>query len=246
MTDMRDVFDARAYLRRYFIEPDEEDRVALKFWIDHVRRLPQGAHVLEYGGGPALYSVLTLVRRAESIHFSDFVPASLDEVRKWIAKTPDAHDWSPYSRMILELEGTSADAVAVQARETALRRAMTHLSEGDARTEAMLDEVRPPYDAITAHHCLDVAARDVPDFKRMVRHLSSMLSPGGLFLLSITTGTTRYTVDGTVFACLDLKLGEVRAALVEAGLDSERIAHVNVAVEGDEYTHMLLSAGWKM
>ena len=245
MTDMRDVFDPRAYLRHYFVEPGDEDRFTLEFWIPQIRELPQGVRVLEYGGGPTLYSVLALARKASSIHFSDYVPASLAEVRRWIAGEPGAHDWRPYIRAILELEGSPHDDAAVAAREDALRRQMTHLSEGDARTEEMLIHRRPPYDVITAHHCLDVAARDLPDFKRMVRHLAEMLTPGGLYLLSVTTGTTDYTLDGVVFSCLDLKVDQVRESLVEAGIDPQRIAHATMPVEREEYTGVLLSAGWK-
>jgi len=245
MTDMRDVFDAREYLKEYFSAPGDEDRFTLKFWVQQIRNLPQGVRVLEYGGGPTLYSVLALARKASSVHFSDYVPASLVEVRRWIAGEPGVHDWQPYTRYILELEGSPHDEAAVAAREAALRRQMTHLSEGDARTEEMLVDPRSPYDVITAHHCLDVAAHDLPGFKRMVRRLADMLTPNGLFLLSVTTGTTDYTLDGAVFPCLDLNVDQMRESLIEAGIDPQRIAHASMPVERQEYTGVLLSAGWK-
>ncbi len=245
MTDMRDVFDARAYLRQYFSTPSDEDRFSLKFWVEHIRHLPPGVHVLEYGGGPTLYSVLALAGKASSVHFSDYVPACLDEVRRWVAAEPGAHDWRPYTRYILELEGSPHDAATVATREAALRQQVAHLSEGDARAEQMLVDPRLPYDVITAHHCLDVAARDLPDFKRMVHRLAEMLTPGGLFLLSVTTGTTNYTVDGVVFNCLDLQVDQVRESLIEACIDPQRIMHAAMPVEQEEYSGVLLSAGWK-
>jgi len=245
MNSMRDVFDARKYLQRYFLAPSEEDRFTLRFWIEQIRHLPPGVRVLEYGGGPTLYSVLALARQASSIHFSDYVPAALTEVRRWIAGEPDAHDWRPYVHHILHLEGSQNGTVGVAAREQALRRAMTHLSECDATTADMLSEPRPPYDVIAAHHCLDVAARDFADFKRMVRHLSGWLTSGGLFLLSITTGTLKYTVEGMVYDCLDLTRDQVGESLVEAGMDPQRIAFAEMPIQGDEYTGVVLSAGWK-
>ncbi|HLF26086.1 MAG TPA: guanitoxin biosynthesis pre-guanitoxin forming N-methyltransferase GntF [Anaerolineae bacterium] len=245
MTDMRDVFDAREYLARYFAEPSAEDRFTLTFWIEQIRQLPPGVRVLEYGGGPTLYSVLALARKASTVHFSDYMPASLNEVRRWIAGDAGAHDWRPYIRFMLELEGAPSDKAAVALRETALRRQMTHLSVGDARTPAMLEEPRPPYDVITAHHCLDVAARDFTDFKRMVTHLADMLTSGGLFLLSITTGTTLYTVDGATFPCLDLTTEQLREALSEAGMDPQRVFQAAMPIEREEYNGVILSAGWK-
>ena len=246
MADLRDVFDPREYLRQYFNAPGEEDRFTLKFWIEHIRHLPPGVRVLEYGGGPTLYSVLALARKASSVHFSDYVPACLAEVRRWMAGEPGAHDWQPYTRYILELEGLAYDEAAMTAREAALRRQLTRLSEGDARAEQILSDPRPPYDVITAHHCLDVAARDLPEFKRMVRRLAEMLTSGGLFLLSVTTGTSNYTVDGVVFPCLDLTWEHVSESLIEAGIDPQRRYHAAMPVEREEYSGVLLSAGWKV
>ena len=242
---MRDVFDAREYLRRYFTAPSAEDRFTLTFWVEQIRNLPQGVRVLEYGGGPALYSVLALSGKAASIHFADFVPGALADVRRWLAGEPGAHDWSPYTRTILELEGAPGINGAVAHREARLRQNMTQVTECDARTIAMLDNPRPPYDVVTAHHCLDVAARDTADFRRMVRTLTEMLAPRGLFLLSVTTGTTWYTVDGSVFPCLDLSAEQVRETLIEAGLDPQRIYQASMPVESEEYSGVLLSAGWK-
>ena len=242
---MRDVFDAREYLHRYFTSPSAEDRFTLKFWVEQIRDLPQGVRVLEYGGGPTLYSVLALARKASSVHFADFVPGALANVRRWVAGDPGAHTWTPYTRYILQLEAAPSVNGAVAQREAALRQRMTHITECDARTEKMLDDPRRPYDVIAAHHCLDVAARDLADFKRMVRTLAELLAPNGLFLLSVTTGTTLYTVDGAVFPCLDLTAEEIRESLVEAGIDPQRIYQPSMPVEGEEYSGVLLSAGWK-
>ena len=245
MTDMRDVFDAREYLKRYFTAPSAEDRFTLKFWVEQIRDLPQGVRVLEYGGGPTLYSVLALARKASSVHFADYVPGALADVRRWVAGEPGAHNWNSYTRYILELEGEPGINGAVSHREAALRQRMVHLSDCDARTEKMLHDPRPPYDVIAAHHCLDVAARDLGDFKRMVRTLAEMLTPNGLFLLSVSTGTLLYTVDGAVFPCLDLNAEQVRESLVEAGIDPQRVNQASMPVEGEEYDSVLLSAGWK-
>ncbi len=245
MPDMREVFDPRQYLRANFPAPSEDDCLSLKFWINHICHLPDGVRALEYGGGPALYSVLALARKASTIHFSDHVPANLAEIRRWLVGHPDAYDWRPYTRLILKLEGSPNDDDAIAKREAALRRQMIALSEGDARVETMLVDPRSPYDVITAHHCLDVAAHDLPDFKRMVLRLAEMLTPRGLFLLSITTGTTTYTVDGVVFPCLDLTPEQVCESLVEAGLDPDRIEHITIPVASEEYTAMHHFAGWK-
>ncbi|HJW84338.1 MAG TPA: guanitoxin biosynthesis pre-guanitoxin forming N-methyltransferase GntF, partial [Anaerolineae bacterium] len=194
---------------------------------------------------PTLYSVLALAGKAASVHFTDFVPSALADVRRWLAGEPGAHNWSPYTRTILELEGAPGVNGAVAHREATLRQKMTHVTECDARTTTMLDESHPPYDVVAAHHCLDVAARDTTDFKRMVRTLAEMLAPRGMFLLSVTTGTTWYTVDGSVFPCLDLSAEQVRESLIEARLDPQRIYQASMPVESEEYSGVLLSAGWK-
>jgi hypothetical protein len=64
-------------------------------------------------------------------------------------------------------------------------------------------------------------------------------------LLSITTGTTLYTIEGTDYPCLDLTPGQAREALSEAGIDPQRIAQAVMPVDRLEYTGVVLSAGWK-
>ena len=242
---VRDVFKAAGYLGQYFMTPSDEDRFTLRFWVEQARHLRHGARVLEYGGGPALSSPLVLARRAGEIHFADYVPDALGAVRSWIAAEPGAHDWRPYTRVVLELEGAATGEAAVGEREAALRRRLTRVTACDATTDALMVDPEPPYGAIAAHHCLDVAARDRHEFERMVCRLAAWLEPGGLFLLSVTTGATSYAVEGTPYPCLDLDAAEVRAALVAAGIDPTRIAQAQMPVAGEEYTGVLLSAGWK-
>jgi hypothetical protein len=79
----------------------------------------------------------------------------------------------------------------------------------------------------------------------MVHHLAEWLTPGGLFLLSVTTGTTLYTVEDTVYACLDLNRSQICESLADAGIDPNTVAQAEMAVDRQEYQGVLLSAGWK-
>jgi len=171
------------------------------------------------------------------------VPGSLDEVRRWLAGEPGAYDWNAYTRLVLLLEGDQATEAEVAEREGRLRSVLGPLTLCDARASEMLDEARPPYDVIGAHHCLDVAARDAEEFAGMTARLARWLAPGGLFLLSVTTGTTRYTVEGVPFPCLSLDSDQVQAALTAAGLD--RVEQAELPVAGEEYDGVLLSAAWR-
>ena len=39
------------------------------------------------------------------IHMTDYVSANTDAVRSWVNKETNAHDWSPFSKVIAEQEG---------------------------------------------------------------------------------------------------------------------------------------------
>ena len=98
-------FDPREYLEEYYlVEPEIEDRFVMEFMVKALRKMPPDLFTLEFGGGPTLFPVATLAPRSREIHFCDYVAASLEEVRHWLAGGPDTFDWNSYIRLSLELE----------------------------------------------------------------------------------------------------------------------------------------------
>ncbi|MCB0324194.1 MAG: hypothetical protein KDD69_11505, partial [Bdellovibrionales bacterium] len=98
-------FAARAYLNEYFGSFDTEDHFLLTFCHDVYEALPPVEAMVEIGGGPCIYPLISARRRAERILFAEYCVANRAEVEAWRLNAADAFDWSPQFSFIQQLEG---------------------------------------------------------------------------------------------------------------------------------------------
>jgi hypothetical protein len=243
--DFESSFIPREYLDQYFTGGvDDEDRFTAAFIAEALSCMPDHLLAHEFGGGPTLYSVAALAAKAREIHFSDVVQANLDEVEHWRSGGADAFDWKPYIRLALESEGSPADDPAVQLREDEMRRRLTRLMLCDAQLPAPLGDTSLHYDLLAAHHCTDVAATSAAEWFQVLKNVTTLVSPGGWLLVTVTTGTKIYTVGNTNFRCTDLTEEDFRNGFTQAGYEPETLQIKTHMVEGNrEYTGIIAAVG---
>ncbi len=241
-------FDPKEYLDENFHGIDVEDRFSAEFAAKTYTQLGKDQLVLEFGGGPSLFSVASYTQYAREIHFSDYVPESLDEVKKWLKNNPESFNWDNHIKVILTAEGTEPTEEAIRERERQMREKITELFVGDARLKNPIGDHFQLYDFVAAHHCLDVAARDQKEWLQVMKNISSLVRPGGWLAVSITTGTTTYSVGEKKFKCSDLTSSDVLQGYEVAGfdMDSFRMELMKVPQElGREYFGILAALARK-
>ncbi len=215
-------FDPKEYLNQYYlIEPDIEDRFVVEFMVKALRKMPPDLLTLEFGGGPTLFAVATLAPQSREIHFCDYVTASLDEVRCWLADDPNAFDWTSYIRLSLEIEGQPTTPAAIAERRADMRRKVTRLSHCDALSDTPLGQCKLQYDLVVAQTVTDTAARNVPEWMQIMRNIGTVVAPGGWFLISVLTGTRDYVIGEKRFPYVDLSDEDIYRGYVAAGFDPE-------------------------
>lgn len=112
-TDYQAFFTGREYLSRRFVagpngEIDPERNVQpfyLKCFHEfyqqfHGRWDNKSARVLEFGGGPTIYPLISAAPHVNNIVFSDYVESCRKEVQLWKDQDPEAHNWTPYFRLV--------------------------------------------------------------------------------------------------------------------------------------------------
>jgi hypothetical protein len=235
-------FDPKEYLHEMFIAPDDEDRFSITFMIRVLKSLPDNLFIHEFGGGPALYSVAALALKAREIHFSDVVDASLREVNAWIRNQPGAHNWNPYLALALQLEGISVTQTTIAERAKLMRKALTKLMHCDAQRSSPIELENTQYDLVTAHHCTDVAATSVQEWKRVLGNVTNIVRPGGWLMLSVTTGARTYEVGDVTFKCVNLTRNDIQSGLLETGYREESLILETYRVEHErEYSGMIMA-----
>lgn len=109
-SDYNRFFDARSYVRSRFtvgddgVVSDEEYqafdlRCYHEFYHKHRSSFDtETTRLLEFGGGPCIYSLISAAPHVKEIVFSEYLESCRNEVQLWKEKSPEAHNWKPYIR----------------------------------------------------------------------------------------------------------------------------------------------------
>ena len=165
-------FDSNFYLKRRFSDPEDKERGAHPFLLKSIHDFykafgPQfgskNPKMLEFGGGPVVYSLISAAPFVSEITFADYSATNLKAVELWRDCKPLAHDWEPYvSYVISRLEEGSQDNLEELARQRMreMRSKIVHISHCDIFRANIVDPPTPKtFDVISTHFCLDPASK---------------------------------------------------------------------------------------
>lgn len=102
-----------------------------------------------------------------------------------------------------------------------------------------------------AHYCTDVAAATVAEWQQVMRHLSTLVRPGGWLLIGVTTGATQntftYTGSPQIFPCVDLSDEDIYQGYLAAGYDPASLQWAKMSLPaGREYSGQTNVIGQKL
>ena len=233
-------FAVKAYLNRRFMDPTDKERGVQPFYLESLHnfytKLPaewdaSAARLLEFGGGPVIYPLISAGPHVAEVVFSDYAQSSLDEVSLWKNNDPRAHNWSPYFRNVLQtLEGNPDPHAAIQ-RETELRSKFKELLLCDIRANDVFGSVSFPFesfDVISTNFCMEVASNNVEEYAKNIKRIYRYLKPGGFIVSLVSVEESWYVIDSKREYHLYLTQHQVHSAYKEAGLKICDHAHFDI------------------
>ena len=241
-------FDPGVYLEEYYGDIGSENLELLRFLADKYRDIPKGGVLLDFGGGPTIYPLISAVTRVDEIHFSDYLESNLDEVRRWIAGDPTAYDWDAFIRKAIELESSQPCTDAeVASRAAEIRTRVTRLFRCDASRNPAVDSAHPSYDVLLTNFCAESATCDRTEWRSYMTNILSLLKPGGWLVISALTGATRYSVGDRSFPAVDISEGELIDLLEANGFPRTGIEVRCVSADRDtrDYKGLMLAVAEK-
>ena len=214
-------WDSAAYLATYYSQVQPDERHTLRFLAQEARQLTPGSSVLEFGIGPTLHHVLPLAPYAREIHVADLLPANLEAVRQWCVDDPGAFDWRAFTREVLICEGARDPSTDdIDARESLVRERLTCRLLGDAHLRHPLgDAYSHRYDCVVSCYCADSATTNKHDWFRCLHNITSLLAPGGLFVVAALRNCSFYRVGDVQFPSPAIDEHDLQRALAMLGLD---------------------------
>jgi hypothetical protein len=206
------VKNPKDYLSHFYEGALETGSIALlEFYAEAYANL-HGANMIEFGGGPTVYSLIAAAKTAGAIHFTDGSDQCLDQVRAWLTRRSDAFDWKHYIRFALRCEdsGQEPSQAEVAAREELIREKIVLLSRCDAFAEdPLLGFSRGPYEVVGNNFCLDGITDSRATWIDLNKRIARLLSPGGLFLTAAIKNASYWRVGDVTYPAVRLGLADV-------------------------------------
>src|SRR6478735_3749387 len=166
------------YLRDYYTRVEPDEVATIRFLVRGMADAAADRPVLVYGTGPTMHHVFLAAPRASELHLGDYLDANLAELRRWLDRDPQAHDWRAFVRWTLESEGTVADANAVRRREELTRSRTTRLVHVDGRRPSS----GPKYATVISAYGADSATQHHAEWAAFMTNILDRVEPGGLLL----------------------------------------------------------------
>jgi hypothetical protein len=212
-------WQAEAYLQEYYREVEPDERFLLEFLVEVMREMPPVPVALDFGCGPTVHRLFPLVPRVREIHLAEFLPENRAAVAGWVAARPQAHDWRPFARETLRIEGdVDPSERRVGEREQATRGRITGIVPGDASERDPLGRARRGfYPLVTTHYCADSATDDKGTWRRYMLHIAGLVQPGGQLIASALGGSRGYRVGSRWFPAVAVTARELGGFFEEAG-----------------------------
>jgi NNMT/PNMT/TEMT family len=210
-------FDPRSYLKEYYSHLGEENRELLHFLDEAYERIfthLDMARVLEFGGGPTIYQLISAAKYPVSIDFSDYLDANLSEVQMWLQDRPEKFYWDSFIRYVLYREGERSDRDTIENRSQLIRRKVNYLIHCDAKKIHPLgSQRRAPYDIMSVNFVLESITTEMDEWNLLLDNVEPLVKTQGYLLMSAIIGATHYRVGELFFPAVPISPETIEAKL---------------------------------
>ncbi|XP_069598338.1 indolethylamine N-methyltransferase-like isoform X1 [Ranitomeya imitator] len=167
------------------------------------------------------------------------------ELKRWVDSRTGAFEWCHAAKLHVDRAGKSDQ---LEDKEGKVRSALQHVVKCDLNKENMMDPiVLPPADCVISGWLLDYICKNQEDFMRYLRKFSSLLKPGGRFVLIGCLEMSSFIVGKDKFHAFSYNEDFARKALVGEGFIIDRCETKKRTVVSDltDYKGMIFIAAHK-
>ncbi len=172
-----------------------------------------------------MHRAIAASKYAFRIDMADWLAENLAEAREWLCADVSAPEWNRFTRYVLACEGHARpNNERIAKREAQTRKVVRGLYVSDARLRQPLGLTRAAfYDLIITGFCIDAISSDPAVWRRCMRNVTSMLQPGGTFIIHALHQCKAYKCGDRMFPGSNLSIDDMRDAMLENGFVNSSI-----------------------
>lgn len=240
-------FRPKRYLNEYYKEIGPENEILLRFFSKTYKTLFKDlayADVVELGGGPTIYQLISLSQYPVNIHFSDFSPQNLLEIKKWLEKHKNSFSWKKYFKHVHNLEKDFSQHTP-SAREKHLRDKIIKLSSSDiSKPNPLGPEHTTQFDIVSTHFVSESITDNHSDWERYFQNSTSLLKPNGHLVQSSIIESSKYKVGKRFFPSTAIQITDIHTLLTKNNfelLSEDFVPAEKPADQGYKGLHMFVA-----
>ena len=217
-------FSPKYYLNDYFSEEDNEGRDLLRFYHKAYSGLSGISRLLEVGGGPTIYQLISASAVANQIIFSEYLDDNRKEITKWIKGRRGAFNWDKYFRFVLQLEGKKCSQNSLREIKHRLRKKVKAVIFCDVLKNNVLKTKKyENFDAVSVNFCSESITDNEKDFILSLRNITSLLKENGLLVMTLLKNARYYKVGKVKFCSFPVNEQYIKEVLPQIGYEGIKI-----------------------
>ena len=231
-------FKPADYLQEYYSNVDWENRSLMAFFAEAYRDIPPDSVMLEFSGGPSLYSLITAASAVKEIHFSDFLSRNVQEIELWKQFRHRGFLWKNFFKEALIAEGqTDITAEDIAQRENVLSQKLCNFLLCDAfEPQPLGQRYHQHYDVVAANFVAESITPSLSTWEEVVSNICSTLKPDGTLIMTAIQGASFYYVEGHRYPAVAVTEKDVVKVLTRLGFNTSKLLVRQIPAEVTDAT----------
>lgn len=214
-------FHPKEYLQEYYSHIGDENLELLKFFSQAYTDIEGNIKMLEFGGGPTVYPLISAAPKVKEIYFADYLDNNIEEVKQWKSNSKDAFCWKKYIKKSLSLEGSSrVTKRKIEERENIIKDKIVKFINCDAyKKDPLGSEYRGYFDVVNANFVAESVTSSMEVWERLVGNICSLLKKDGILIMTAIKDAQYYRIMGKKFPATPIQEEDLIRVLKKLGFE---------------------------
>lgn len=224
-------FSPIGYLNEYYRDIGYENGSLLNFLHQVYKKVRHKKILLEFGGGPTIYQLISASAKVDNIIFSEYSYKNRKEVKKWLENPTKAFNWDKYFEYVLKLEKKIVNKQNLTLIKNRLRVRIKKIIKCDAYKGNPLTPLNfRKFGVVSVCFCPESATGNEDTYFLFMKNISSLLRREGLLVMVLLKNAKYYKVGNLRFPAFPVDEGYVTNLLKGLG-------YKNIKTESIEAEH---------
>lgn len=233
----KDNFSPHHYIQTYYPKNVGYENYQLLGFYNLVCGGIKGGRLIEIGGGPTIYQLISLSVVVDEIVFTDGLIENVRFFKKWLSGE-NIEPWSKYIAYVIGLESAKGIPVTkemIMDRLRLLRSKISSTERLDITNKKKVMDYKTKhgtYDIVDSAFCIDSITYSIDKWIEYLNNIISLLnSSGTLIITSLGNSKKGYLVGKKILPAVDLDFRTIINALTGLGFPKKNISFKIIGAE---------------